>query len=158
MRKVYLLPLLFFVALISCKEEEVVPIASVEAVDPAVHKQLQGTWKLHNLTNSFYDKNGNILQENTFPVDAEMSFDGDILTFYDLKADTVLLNPYTLYREEGKNYIRVDHSPSGYTINEISTLSETTLLFKESISLTHDFNGGVKGAVRYEVIKTSSRK
>ena len=100
MKKLNLLPLLFFLVLTSCKEDEDQPTPET------LKDRLQGTWVTTIQDYKFYDAAGTVVYTEIDETETTFVFDGSYVTAtYDIGGG--MSGTYTITRNSGKDYINL---------------------------------------------------
>lgn len=99
MKKIFLLPILFFLILTSCKEDdEPVPLS----------EQIIGTWKETLTVSHFYDEQNKELHKESHAISTEYGFGPE--SFY-MDSGSRVPKEYTIVEDSGKHYLVVEDSP-----------------------------------------------
>ncbi|RNI29077.1 hypothetical protein [Rufibacter latericius] len=98
MRKHCFLPLLFLLALVSCKDEDPVPLS----------KQILGEWKENRTTSIFFDQANRELYREVHGLNGKYVFGETTFGTYKV---TISPNSYYIVRENGKDYLVLENSP-----------------------------------------------
>lgn len=99
MKKLFLLPILFFLILTSCKEDdEPVPLS----------EQIIGTWKETMTVSHFYDEQNKELHKESHAISTEYGFGAE--SFY-MDSGSRVSKAYTVIEDGGKHYLVVENSP-----------------------------------------------
>lgn len=96
MRKLFLFPVLFFLVLTSCKDEE---------GDPApltVSEQIKGTWVTANEESKYYGASGQVVHEETYQTKTGFKFDGSKVTTTYASGGNGMLGSYTISKRGGR--------------------------------------------------------
>ena len=99
MKKLFLLPILFFLILTSCKEDdEPVPLS----------EQIIGTWKETMTVSHFYDEQNKELHKESYAISTEYGFTAE--SFY-MDAGSRVPQEFTITQDGGKHYLVVENGP-----------------------------------------------
>lgn len=135
MRKLCLLPILFFLLLTSCKNEE--------APGPSIEQQILGEWQLTNARADYYSADGKKVHEigggSTYTLvfkEKEVVVSAHIGTTYVTDSSS-----YTIGEENGKTFLYIEMAVERPK-QEIATISESKLVLSTEFGSTTYFDDG----------------
>ncbi|WP_162052150.1 hypothetical protein [Pontibacter pamirensis] len=103
MKKLFLLPVLLFLLLTSCKEEDAPTPYDANQV------QLEGSWNTVNQEFKFYSASGQLMHAETDEKETSFHFDApEVTTTYNTGTRTTCT--YTSFQKNGKDYLQFYHN------------------------------------------------
>ncbi|WP_162055009.1 hypothetical protein [Pontibacter pamirensis] len=139
MRKLLLLPVLFFLILTSCKEDDGDPAPS-----NTVNDQIKGTWVTTNQSYKYYDASGQEVYEERDDTNTVFSFDGSKVTStYDTGGG--MSGTYTITQNDGKSFINLTEDSQTKQM-EILSIGSSAMIWTSEEDNAQYFDNGLKTA------------
>ncbi|GAA4443615.1 hypothetical protein GCM10023188_44500 [Pontibacter saemangeumensis] len=139
MKKLFLLPVLFFLVLASCKDDEGDPAPLI------VSEQIKGTWVTTNEDSKYYNASGQVVHEETSQTETVFKFDGSKVTTTYASGGIGMLGTYTTSKRGGKDYITLVNGSSSAEF-EITAMSGSAMTWKAEKDNAPYFDNGMKTA------------
>lgn len=148
MKKLYLLPVLLFLVLISCQDEAPAPQTSDE--------QLYGTWGTVSQRHKYYDVSGQLVHEKVDSIETVFDFDGaQVTTTYSTGTSTQCT--YAVFEDNGRDYIQLTLNGSRQSY-EITSITGTQMYWVAEAENVQSSNSGMETADRTVITIEFSRR